>query len=252
MAHLKFSPGRLPFFLAALKRGLVVPAFRTGQLTERVFLDSGQGINDDATRQMRTDIEEWRVAGLAGAKELTVDQGGTGLRRAEIRNAIGHHLELISRHDAYHKPIDFIEDVARNLGPEVGARASFLADVVNLCYQQNQASGLLRDNLSAEPNIPRTLSRAGRAVIREIDPAGSWQTPDQVFQHTVKVPKVRTLLNADCQELLAVRDSTKGASYRHFRGRNSSALRSTSTRRRSGAKLLGSRMRRRLYWSRTA
>ncbi|MFG3026211.1 hypothetical protein ACGFZQ_48330 [Streptomyces sp. NPDC048254] len=187
------------------------------QLMDRVFLDSGQGINDDATRQMWKDIEEWRVAGLAGAKELTVEQGGTGLRRAEIWNAIGHHLELISRHDAYHKPIDFIEDVARNFGPEVGARASFLADVVNLCYQQNQASGLLRDNRSAEPNVPRTLSRAGRAVIREIDPAGSWQTPDQVFQHTVKVPKARTLLNADCQELLAVRDSTKGASYRHFR-----------------------------------
>ncbi|MEU1340275.1 hypothetical protein [Streptomyces sp. NPDC005827] len=271
--HLKFSPGQVPFFLAALKGGLVVPAFRTAdietfrqsleqvglmkvrgaeadrfdlqaiaakldenlpremrparwrdnlggcfeQLMDRVFLESGQGINDDATRSMWTEIEEWRVVGLAGAKELTREQGGSGLRRAEIWNAIGHHLELISPSEAYHKPIDFIEDVTRNLGPEAGVKASFLIDVVNLCYQQNQASGLLRANRSSEPNIPRTLSHAGRAIIKEIDPSGPWHTPGRVFQCTVKVPKVRTLLNADSKELLAVRDGTKGASYRHFR-----------------------------------
>ncbi|MFD5908124.1 hypothetical protein ACFWHL_05365 [Streptomyces massasporeus] len=275
LTHMELQAGRMPFFLAALRSGLVVPAFRSAdvqsfresldqlellkvrgaeaqrfnlaavattldanvprdvqpalwrenlgghfeQMMDRVFAASGEAIQDDETRRMWTLIEEWRVEGLAGAKRLTLEQGGTGLRRAEMWNALGHHLGLIPEDSAYHKPVDLIEDVTRNRGVEAGRKASFLVDVVNLCYQHNQANGLLRAERPSEPNIPGVLSQAGRAVIEYIDPTGPWRRPDRVFEHTVRVPKVKTLLNAKGVELLAVRDGSAGASYRTHRDR---------------------------------
>lgn len=273
-------PGHIPFFLAALKRGLIIPAYRDPDietfrqglerigeqrirgtegkkfdLTEiaksldrfrpsdmrpavwrpnlglrfeermdRVLVRPGDDIRDDEVRQMWQSTENWRIEGLAGAKRLTLEQGGTGLRRAEIWNAVGHYLGLLDRDKAYSKPVDFIQNVTFEMGKSEGEAAAFFTDVVNFCYQQNQADGIQcypgqtgLEDISAEPNVPRALSKAGLAVITGISPDDHWEQPDRIFEHMVRVPKVKSILNAKSTEIIAIREGNEGQSYRSHR-----------------------------------
>jgi len=163
----------------------------------------------DATR-------DWRLRGIEGAKKLTQSLGGTGLRRAEVWNSLGHWLEILDKGESYNKPSEFIQAI-RTLKPQYAEWASFIVNITNICYQLNQAGGLeLRGSVS-EPNVPKVLSRSAATVIPSLTVQESWPIPAQVFDHTIKVPKVSAMLKADSIKLLEVREGEQGLSYRHYR-----------------------------------
>lgn len=268
------ATGNLPFFVQALKKGLVIPGFRSAATTsfveslaalgaaqirgielqgfnveekarlldgnysegaspaiwlpnlgerfqsmvEVVFQQPGAGIASEDIRQLWAATESWRLNSVDAAKRLTANVGGTGLRRAELFNAVGHHLGVLDADRSFKKPLELVTAVrsAPHLA-HLADQAAFYVDIVNVCYQQNQARGLARQGVTAEPNIPQGLSRAAEAVVPGLRAVGAWDEPDHLFEHTVKLPMTSALLAATSSELIAVREDLGGAYHHHRR-----------------------------------
>jgi hypothetical protein len=272
LSHLQMTPGRVPFFVQALRKSLIIPAFRSetvvtfsdslrelgGEsirgverdnfdvariarlldnsypddqppalwqsdmgsrfeaLVDHIFNEPSDHIADPDLRRLWDASRDWRLRGVEGAKKLTRSLGGTGLRRAEIWNSLGQWLGILGEGRSFNKPVELIDAVQAEY-PQHAELAAFVVNITNISYQLNQASGLELLGSLSEPNVPRVLSRPAATVIPALSALETWQSPTRVFEHTVKVPKVSAMLNADSTRLIEVREGEQGLSYRHYR-----------------------------------
>src|SRR5262249_18372815 len=158
---------------------------------------------DTETRRLWEGARRLLEPAAQEAKRLTVSLGGTGLRRGEICNAAGRQLGILGDDMSFSKPKDLIDAVNASPGHSAIIKdIEFMVNVVNVCYELNQARGLERSGITATPNIPGPLSRAAGIIIPELASPDYTSSPDQVFEHVVTVPRVSALRNAKSSELV--------------------------------------------------
>ena len=176
-----------------------------GQLVSSVLQRGDFPFEDPHLSQLWRDSEPWRMESLPRAERLTALKGGSGIRRAEIWNAVGHLLGKLDEGREFDKPRDLV--AATPEGSLLREQVRQFVNVVNICYERSQAL-----KFGATHNIPSALSRdvgpvvPGLAISTSIEPSHS-------FAMEVMLPAASTLLRADTTELIALRESDPGAGY---------------------------------------
>ncbi len=155
--------------------------------------------------QLWRDSESWRIECLPRAERLTALQGGTGIRRAEIWNAVGHLLDTLGQDRKFDKPRDLVASVPG--GSYLQAQVDQFVNVVNICYERSQAL-----KFGATHNIPSAVSRDAEPVVPGLGILTPTE-PSHSFIMEVMLPAAPTLLRADTNELIALRESDPGAGY---------------------------------------
>ncbi|MFC4532872.1 hypothetical protein [Sphaerisporangium dianthi] len=182
-----------------------------GELARRVLAEQAELRTDDERLAiMWRRIEPFRVGCLEEAERLTSAREGTGVRRAEIFNAVGKKLGLLSGDTGFSKPRDLLDAVKRtdHLRPlPVYDEIELLVDTVNLCYQQSQA-----DQFGCGHNIPGVLARNAVPLHPELGRRTAGLTP-VTFQVEVQLPSLATLSLADSAELFAIRNGDPAQQY---------------------------------------
>ena len=176
-----------------------------GQLVSAVLQQSEFPSENPHLIQLWRDSESWRIDCLPRAERLTALQGGTGIRRAEIWNAVGHLLDTLGQDRKFDKPRDLVASVSE--GSYLQAQVDQFVNVVNICYERSQAL-----QFGATHNIPSAVSRDAEPVVPGLGILTSTQ-PSHSFIMEVMLPAAPTLLRADTNELIALRESDPGAGY---------------------------------------
>jgi hypothetical protein len=173
------------------------------------FAQDRPPLGDEEALQLWDASAEWRAITLQHGRRLTEDMGGTGIRRAEMVNALGHHLGVLDRRDAFAKPGDLIARLPADRQPV----AMFLIDVLNVCHQRNQAAVLSRpEGCTVLHNVPSVLARAASAVVG--DGLRAARSSPESLTLAMRVPTVESLLRADTGEVVAARTGDAGTRFR--------------------------------------
>ena len=185
-----------------------------GDLARRIFIEQGELATEDpmlAAMWHRT--EPFRTECLEEAQRVTRQLGGSGIRRAEILNAVGRKLNLLPAGGSF----DMVRDLLTSVKQTDGLRPlplyrdiEFFVDVVNLCYQRSQA-----DKFGCGHNIPGALVHH----IVPLLPATRIEVDKKIatFQTIVRLPSFSTLEKADSRDLVAIRGSDPAMQYFHAR-----------------------------------
>ena len=187
-----------------------------GERVQSVFLNDAPAGVDSRIQEMWSKIRNLREASLEDARDVTRRLAGGGIRRAEIFNALGWNLGLLDRGEVYPKPRDLLAD-ARRKGRTVASQAKLLIDVVNVCYQRSQTDRFNDhedSNYSVLLNVPAPLVKGATVVLPELNVSGPMgDVAPEVFERTVRMPTVETLLRADSRNLIAIREGEKALEY---------------------------------------
>lgn len=176
-----------------------------GRLITAVLQQDDSLFESQALAELWKTSESWRVGCLPRAERLTALKGASGIRRAEVWNAVGQVLGILDRHGKFDKPRDLIAAIPD--GSSLQAQVGQFVNIVNICYQRNQA---LR--FGAMHNIPSSLSRDAEPVAPGVKLFTS-TAPTNYFTMEVMLPASSTLLRSDSAELMAIRRSDPGAGY---------------------------------------
>ena len=176
-----------------------------GELVTDVLQQSELPFENRRLSQLWKDTEPWRFECLPRAELLTALKGGSGIRRAEIWNAVGHLLGVLDQDHGFDKPRDLVASFSENSYRR--AQVEHFVNVVNICYQRSQAL-----KFGAVHNIPSSLVGDAGPVVPGLDVFTPVE-PTYSFSMEVMLPAVSTLLEADTGELMAVRESDPGAGY---------------------------------------
>ncbi|WP_147315757.1 hypothetical protein [Asanoa ferruginea] len=160
---------------------------------------------DERQHDLWVGIEEWRETVPEAAMRATRDKGGLGLRRAEMFNALGARLPIIGGPRDFDKPRDLITAVDALRDEQLSRRVRFFVDVVNVTYQRSQATGFSSLHNSIGPLSPVTMS-----LYPDDDGINALPTTLEI---AVRVPTVRTLLEADSARVLDAMTSGAGQGF---------------------------------------
>ncbi|MFC6581869.1 hypothetical protein ACFQBS_34675 [Planomonospora parontospora] len=215
----KFSPQSLAerldsAFDASLGDGPIIWPENMGsafaELAHHVFIEQEELLVEDQNlAAIWQRIEPFRTECLEEARRTTSILGGDGIRRAEIFDAVGRKLGILSAGELG-KPRDLLRAVKSTDGirpfPLHGDIELFV-DAVNLCYQQSQAS-----KFGCGHNIPGALAHHAIPLL----PRSSSVAMEEnaiTFQTRVNLPSFATLERADSGELIAIRESDPAQQY---------------------------------------
>jgi hypothetical protein len=181
---------------------------RYAGFVRRVFENSLPDSAAENHVDMWNAVEGWRENCLTEAQRLTAAKGGTGIRRAEIFNALGHQLKILDKGREFDKPRQLLEEAIRLPDEMSYQRVKFFIDVVNVTYQRSQASefGTLHNTLS--PLTPTALSLFQSSTTRD-----STAEMPTLLSIEVLLPSASSLLSAPTDRVLGARMSDKGLAY---------------------------------------
>jgi len=170
-----------------------------GNAIERVILNDDPPIADERLSQYWNAMRAWRHDSIEVSRRETAALGGSGVRRAQMWNAVGWAEGWLDKGQSFPKPYTMIEAAARVGGPEMEARARLFVDVVNITYERNQA-----DEFKVRHNVPGALYQSSPFVIGEV--GGQAQNAVVAsFSIDVSVPSAKALLAAGSANLLAIK-----------------------------------------------
>ena len=77
-------------------------------LVSDVLRQESPQVQSEVLTRLWADSEPWRIGCLSEAERLTSMGGGSGIRRAEIWNAVGRQLGVLGRDRTFDKPRDLV------------------------------------------------------------------------------------------------------------------------------------------------
>jgi hypothetical protein len=181
---------------------------RYARLLQRIFENR---LPDSATEEnviMWKAVEAWRHNCLTEAERLTAAKDGTGIRRAEIFNALGHQLGILDRGREFQKLGELLDGAASLRDQALVERVRFFTDVVNVTYQRSQATefGSLHNTLGPLTPVALTLFQPSRIH------ASNLELPT-VLSVDVRLPTALRLLRAPGDRVLGARTGDSGLAY---------------------------------------
>lgn len=178
-------------------------------LVEDVLRQSDPQLRDEYQAQLWRGSERWRTECLEDARRLTATKAGSGIRRAEIWNAVGIAEHVRRAGEKFDRPYELVNAITEEVGNREAQAVKFFIELVNAVYQRSQAS-----RFKVQLNVPQPLTKNLNLAIPGELGKSSTASPSVVEHQTiVRVPAPEALSAARSSELLAVHDSDEGREY---------------------------------------
>jgi hypothetical protein len=151
-------------------------------------------------------ISPWREQTLVRASELTRIKGGSGVRRAEMFNALGEILGFLDSGQSFAKPRELVEMAANHSDERTTQAVAFFVDAINAIYQKNQA-----DEFKIANNAVSAISPVAMSLFAK--PEADRERDLSFTAIDLRLPSASQLLDIEGDELIRFRESGAGKNF---------------------------------------